>query len=77
MLSKITQPTLKSLQSNYSYDAKAVICGGSEKSLSLESYGFLINAYCFVLMGKGILAVLQNVLEPSTLHNEYSTIYCE
>ena len=40
MFSKITQPTLKNFQSNYSpYDAKSVICGGSEKSLSLESYG--------------------------------------
>ena len=40
MFSKITQPTLKNFQSNYSpYDAKSAICGGSEKSLSLQSYG--------------------------------------
>ena len=40
MFSKITQPTLKNFPSNYSpYDAKSVICGGREKSLSLESYG--------------------------------------
>ena len=31
MFSKITQPTLKNFQSNYlPYDAKSVICGGSE-----------------------------------------------
>ena len=40
IFSKITQPTLKNLPSNYSpYDAKSVICGSSEKSLLLESYG--------------------------------------
>ena len=40
MFSRITQPTLKNFPSNYlPYDAKSVICGGSEKSLPLESYG--------------------------------------
>ena len=40
MFSKITQPTLKNVSSNYSpYDTKSVICGSSEKFLSLESYG--------------------------------------
>ena len=40
MFSKTTQPTLKNFPLNYSpYDAKSVICGGSEKYLSLKSYG--------------------------------------
>ena len=44
MFSKIIQPTLRNFPSNYlSYDAKYLICEGSEKSLKL--WPFLINAY--------------------------------
>ena len=40
MFFKTAQPILKKLPSNYSpYDAKSVVCGGSEISLSLKSYG--------------------------------------
>ena len=39
MFSKTTQPTFKNFSSNYSqYNVKSIICGGSEKSLSFESY---------------------------------------
>ena len=55
MFSKITQPMLKTFPSNYpSYDAKSIIYGGSEKSLSLESYGFSNKCLLLVLMGMGI-----------------------
>ena len=79
MFSKTTQHTSKNFPLNYSlYDVKSVVCGNSKKSLSLKRYGlFLINACGCCSHGKGVsrwAAVLQNVLEPSMLHNEYSTI---
>ena len=84
MFSKITQPTLKNFPSNYSpYNAKSVIhpyVGIVKNPCRSKVMFFLINAYCFCSHGKGDSrweAVLQNVLEPSTLHNEYSTISCE
>ena len=40
MFSETTLPTFKNFPSNFlPYNAKSVICEGSEKSLSLESYG--------------------------------------
>ena len=41
MFSKTTQLTLENVPSSYysPYDVKSIVCGGSEKSLLLKSYG--------------------------------------
>ena len=55
MFSKTTQPTLKNFPSNYLwYDAKSVVCGGSEKYFSNKCLLLLFSWERGFLMGSSV-----------------------